>query len=167
MELIATHDGHAIHFGEGSSITEAAAIPLQGLPRYFTCAFFLHDGDWSKPDLEAVIERVLDAGAVHLQFHGKRCNKAVELADSIVVRRFADQETKNNVILTTSHSDVDVVGMAFEVVLIGMTVGEDYWRDWAGYLVVSIGSQADNESVKKVFSNPQKYIDLALNKESR
>ena len=167
MELIATHDGHGISFGAGSSINEAAAMPLLGLPKYFTCAFFLHNSDWSKRDLEVEVERILDAGAVYLQFHGKRCEEAESLADSLIIRRLGDRETHKNVILTTSHSDVDVEDMVFQTVLLGMPSAEDYADEWAGYLIISTGSPAENETVRQVFSNPQKSIELALDKNRR
>ncbi len=117
--------------------------------------------------MENALQQVLDAGAVYLSFHGARCEEACALADSLIVSRFNGQETEKNVIMTTSHKNADLQGMVFDVVLLGMPTADDYFRDWAGYLIISTGSPTENDVVRHVFSNPQESINIALDKDSR
>ena|GEM_PF-6810347 len=165
LDLIAKHQGHPIYFAAGS-LADVPRTQLTELPKFFTGAFFLNKTDWDESTLEAAIERVLDAGAVYLMFHGRRCTEACFIADHLITRRFNGEETEKNVIMTTSHENADLQHMAFEVLLLGIPTAEDYHDDWGGYLIISTGSSAENDEVKQVFSNPQESINIALDKDS-
>ena len=165
MDLAAKFQNRPIYFAAGS-LADVTHMPLTELPKFFTCAFFLHNTDWNTAELEAAIERVLDAGGVYLKFHGRRCAEAEDLTDGLIVRRFNCEETEKNVIMTTSHESADLQHMAFDALLLGIPIAEDYYDDWGGYLIISTGSSAENDEVREAFSHPQESINITLDKDS-
>ncbi|MBI4528351.1 MAG: hypothetical protein HY695_31540 [Deltaproteobacteria bacterium] len=152
MILITRYKNKDIYYFAGSLAQLSSGIEDLPAP-HFVCGFLLHQTDWSKAELEETVRHLLDRGCVYFLFHGNRCQEAHDVADETYYKTIsAQQMTSHNVVLTTWHDDESEEAFIFNVLCVAWPA-HDYEDTFSSCVLISIGTPAENNRVKRLLSN--------------